>query len=281
MNREAGIKTRRAAMRAKERQKRKLILVGGLAVVLLVILILSIVLFVNDGKYDTGTNAVYVLENGKVVSVSVEAFDEKAYDKEELKAYIKETIDTYNSENGETLAKQKTLEIKDGAANLVMEYAGADVFEDFEGIELFEGSIADAKKAGYTFESEFASITDGKISACSAEDFMDNADYKVVIIKANTTVCIEDREICYVSTENVQHAAGSYVTIQEGASLVLTPEDTEEGEFVETTEGSDGAVGEDELEAGDDSSEIEFDFGDENTEEKSQYSDVYTYIIYK
>ncbi len=281
MNGEINIRTRRAALRARERQKRKLMLAGGLIIVLLLVIILAVFVFGSCGKYDTDTSTVYVLENGKVISTSVEAFDEEKYDKGQLKDYIKETINTYNSENGKGSIKQKSFAVKDNMASLVMQYADASVFGDFEGIELFNGTLEEAKEAGYTFEGVFARVSDGVYTQCSVEDFMNESEYKVVIIKANTKVCVENSEICYVSTENVASVGEDYVVIKGGSVLSMTQEDAQQVEAVETTEGADGAVGEDELEIGTESTEMQFDFGEKEAEDDKQYTNVYTYIIYK
>ena len=273
---ESTLKTRRA-IRARERQKRKLMLLGGLAVLLVIVIILAIFVFGSCGKYDTDTSAVHILNNGKIVSVSVEEFDEDSYDKNELKKYIKEVVGSYNEEKGEKLVKQKDYNVENDVASLVMEYATTDAFEDFEGVELFVGTVAEAKEAGYDFKADFVSVTDGKVAEAEADDFMKDDAYQIVIIKANTKVCV-DGTIAYVSTENIADVMEDAVVIKEGAQLNISEEDTQKGEAVEGSEISDGAVDEGAL-GQEESTEIIFDFGEEEIE--SQYSDVYTYIIYK
>ena len=273
---ESTLKTRRA-MRARERQKRKLMLLGGLAILLVLVIILAVFVFGSCGKYDTDTSAVYVQQNGKVVSVSVEEFDEDTYSKGKLKDYIKEVIASYNEESGEKLVKQKDFVVEDDVASLVMEYATTDAFEDFEGVELFTGTIAEAKEAGYKFDVDFASVADGKVKEAKADDFMEDEAYQVVIIKANTKVCVAG-EIAYVSTENIADVMEDAVVIKDGVQLEMHEADTQQGEATEGSEISDGSVDEGAL-GQEESTEIVFDFGEEEPE--SQYSDVYTYIIYK
>lgn len=259
------------------RQRRKLMITGGLAVLLVVVIIIGVFFLGGcSNGYEADTNTVYVLENGKVVSSSVESFDEEAYSKDTLKSYVKELVNTYNAEH-EKAVKQKSLKVKDGKAVLVMEYANADVYEDFEGTEFFAGSIADAVAAGYTFDGEFANVADGKVMACTAEEFMNDAEYQVVIIKSNVTVSVENHTICYVSSENTASVENGEVVIKAGANLLATAS-VEDTEAVESTE-IEGAITEDELLL-ETEQEIVFDFGEEE-EGSSQYSSVYTYIIYK
>ena len=266
---------RRRKKAAQRRQK--LMITGALAVVLVVIIIIGVFFLGSCGNaYEADANTLYLLENGKVVSSSVESFDEKVYSEKDLKSYIKEVVDTYNAEN-ENAVKEKSLKVKDGVATLVMEYASADVYEDFEGTEIFVGSIADAVEAGYAFEGDFANVTDGKVKACTSEEFLESKDYQVLIIKANVNVSLEDYQICYVSSENTESVKDGNVVIKNGADILATAE-AESTEAVDSTE-IEGAISEEELLLGTDEG-IVFDFGEEETA-GSQYSNVYTYIIYK
>lgn len=257
------------------RQRQRLMITAGLAVVLVIVIIIGVFVLGSCSTYETDANTVYLLKDGRIVSNSVENFDEDAYSKNDLKSYIKEVINTYNAENGNTV-KQKSLNVKDDVATLVMEYSSAEDYEAFEGTDIFVGSVADAVAAGYTFEGEFANVSDGKVKQASSEDFL-NGEYQVVIIKANVAVSLEEGQICYVSSENIESVKDGVVVIKDGANIL----ETAEVETEETTEGTEveGAITEEELLLGTDEGVI-FDFGEEETTE-NQYSSVYTYIIYK
>lgn len=260
-----------------ERQRRKLILMGGGAIIVLIlILILGIFIFGSCGTdyAEADTNTVFVLKDGKIVSTDVENFDEKKYNEAELESYVAGIVDTYNKKNGEDSLKQKEFTVEENVATLVLEYANGDIYEAVNGVEFFTGTIKEAQKAGYTFETNFAQMKDGKAVAAEAKDFVKGEDYKVVIIKSNTKVVVPG-EICFVSTQNVSKVGEDFVLIKDGCALLTEDvfENTEEGTEIE------GAVGEDEVEGGD--GEIIFDFGDEPDKESSQYSEVLTYIIYK
>ncbi|MBR2044582.1 MAG: hypothetical protein IJ958_00415 [Agathobacter sp.] len=261
-----------------EQQKQKLMITGGLAGVLVLVIIIAVVVLGGCSSYEADANTVYILENGKVVSNTVEAFDENVYNKDDLKGYIKEVVSAYNAENPDTV-KQKSLNVKEGRATLVMEYANEDVYEDFEGVEIFVGTVAEAVEAGYAFDVEFANVADGAPKACTSEEFM-TGDYKVVIIKANVNVSLDKGQICYVSSVNTQSAAEGLVVIKEGANLLATGVVESTEAVTESTETEiEGAISEDELLSGEEE-EIIFDFGDEEVS-TNPYSNVYTYIIYK
>lgn len=272
-------KRRKRASKARK-QRQSLFIIGGAALVLILVVGIVLFLLLNNIDYtETDTDTVYILKDGKIVSTDIEDFDEKVYDKEKLGAYVQNVIDTYNSKNGEDMLVQNSYEVEGNKAVLVLEYANADVYEDINSVELFTGTIAEAKSAGYDFKTDFVELKDDKTVEATADKFMDGEDYKVIIIKSNTKVVLTKGEVCFVSTENVAEVGEDYVLIKDGASLGQGAPDTEA--IGTEDEGSDGAIGEDELIPGEDENEIIFDFGDEPDEEDSQYSVVLTYIIYK
>lgn len=263
------------------RQKRKLLIAGGLAIVLLILIVLLAVYVFGSCGIDyekADMNTVYVLKNGKIVSTDIEAFDEKTYNKEKLEAYIDDVVDTYNKENGEDSLKKKYYMVENDIATVVLEYANADIYEAVNAVEIFSGTIKEAQKAGYTFDTGFAKMVEGKAVTATADDFVGGEDYKVLIIKSNTKVVLPG-EVCYVSTQNISKVGEDYVVIKDDCQL-LTEELSTDTEFGTEAEGSDESISEDELVSGD--GNMIFDFGEEEAEEQgSQYSEVLTYIIYK
>ena len=251
---------------------------GGFVALLIVIILLAVFAFKSCGvDYENADmNTVYVLKNGKIVSTDIEAFDEKTYNSDKLEAYVDDVIDTYNKEHGEDSLKKKSYIVEENVATLVLEYANTDVYEAVNGVELFSGTIKEAKKAGYTFDCSFAKMVDGKAITATAEDFADGEDYQVLIIKSNTKVVLPG-EVCFVSTQNISKVGEDYVVMKDGCQL-LTEEPSTDTEFGTEAEGSDESISEDELVSGD--GNIIFDFGEEE-ESTSQYSEVLTYIIYK
>lgn len=279
MRKETTKKSRRASKAA--RQKQKLMITGGLAIILLILVIIMCVFMFGSCGVDyteTDTNTVYVLKDGKIVSTDIEEFNEATYDKDKLQAYVKDVIDTYNSENGKDSLKQKSYAVEENVATLVLEYANTDIYEAVNGVELFVGTVAEAKQAGYAFDASYAKLVDGKAVVATADEFAEGEDYKVVIIKSNTKVVIPG-EVCFVSTENVSKVGEDFVLIKENCELLAEEKVEINSEFGTEAEGSDGSIGEGEVEGGD--GEIIFDFGEEPNEESSQYSEVLTYIIYK
>ena len=262
-----------AKAKARKRQQKKLVLTGVLAAILVVVSVVALFVLGGFGGKTASENSIYIYENGKVLSTSIESFDENAYDKGELKSYIRETISDYNKEKGSTLVRQKSFNLKNGVATSVLHYADADAFTDFFGTELFVGTIAEAMAEGFSFDIPFASVN-GKVTEVTSEEFVLDESYKVAIVRANTKVTVEGT-VCYVSTENIADVGNDYV--------VIAAVDVEDGylanmEMIDSTEAEevDGAVSDDDLL----SEGMAYDFGEEDVPVRD-YTDVYTYIIYK
>lgn len=277
MNKKTTKKRRRISKAQRKRQQ--MATLGGMGLLILVLVIALAVFVLESCGTDytkADTNTVYVLKNGKVISADVENFDVKTYSKDKMESYINEIVDTYNEGKDRGSLKQRALKVEKNIATLVLEYADTKVYEDVNGVELFSGTIKDASAAGYTFAVEFAQIKDGKAYAATVADFAKDESYKVVIIKSNTKVVVPGA-ICFVSTEHTAKVGKDYVSIKDGAKLLTEQEINTE--FGSDTQGSDGAIGEDELVSGD--GNMIFDFGDEPDTGSSQYSEVLTYIIYR
>jgi hypothetical protein len=264
---------------------------------ILLMFVLSVGLLSGCGtNYDAQDSTIYILKSGKIVSTDVEEFDTNQYDEEGLKNYIEEAIASYTQENGSKTVELKSLSVEDGTATLTIAYATAGDYMEFNGIELFTGSLAECLAAGYSFNLDFADVTGETIAACDASSFLGGEGYKVAVVKANTNVNVSGK-ICYVSTENVSLVDEKTIAIKEGTHLLdvtvnaqdteTEPEETEsleaDTEIAEAESAADGSVSEDELLVGEEETEVVFEFDEEQTDssDAGEYSTVYTYIIYK
>lgn len=255
------------------------------------VFIMCVGMLTGCGSYKADENTVFVLKHGKIVTTDVEEFDEDTYAKSDLEDYVNETIDNYTAENGKNTVKLKDLTVKDGKATLTLEYKTVDDFSSFNGIELFSGSMAEALVAGYKFDAQFVSVKKGSVeNKIDASEFMDDDKLKVAIVKENTCVNVPGT-ILYVSTENVVLKDKNTVSIQNGQNLLTELESTESKGVTETIDGTEAkstqdesSVDEDEMLTGtEESTEKKFDFGKETVKNPSasEFSNIYTYIIYK
>ncbi len=268
-------------------------------ITVMAVLALAVGLLTGCGdKYEAVDSTVFIEKDGSVLSTDIESFDPATYDESGLKSFVEETIDAYTAEHGNASVSLKDLTFEDGQAKLTIQYASVADYTAFNEIELFSGSLAEALAAGYTFDGEFAQIKDGTKTLCDASAFLNGDGYKVVIIKANTNVHVNGK-VQYVSADNVAMVDTSTVSIsnENGADDTLVADDTEiadtQSEVVDTmtdspSDADEGSVGEDDLLLDEENTEVVFVFDEDDQKREdstasvnSNYTNKYTYIIYK
>lgn len=227
-------------------------------------MILSFCLLVGCGnKLEVEESTVYVDKDGSVISVDVESFEKDYYDEAELKDFIEEEVKTYTSENGKKSVSLEDVTVEDATATLKLKYASAEDYSGFNGIELYTGTVVKAMAAGYDFNVDFVSVEDGSVTGTATkEDVLENDDYRIAIIKANTDVMV-DGTILYVSSENVSVTGKNTISIREG---------------YQATQGGAEAVSETEAVI---DTEIFNHSSVETQDEFAFETDVYTYVIFK
>ncbi|MEE1009805.1 MAG: hypothetical protein UH963_11765 [Agathobacter sp.] len=248
------------------------------------VLALCLGLMSGCGKnYEAKQNTVFILDDGKIVSTSVEKFDKDTYSEDEFKDYVKDQIEDYTDKNGKNSVKMKSLKVEDGNATLTLEYDNALDYSSFDGEELFAGTMAEALANKYDFAEKFAKIDGDNVSECSKDDFINEDGLKVVVIKGNVNVKV-DGTIVYASAVNTKLVDENTIAICDGENL-LGQEEQEGTESVVTEESSqsemaDTSVSEDELLELDTEAqqEVVFNFNDDN---ETALKQTYTYIIYK
>ncbi len=236
--------------------------------------------------YETKKSTVFILDDGSVVSTDVEKTDMK---KEDLEEFINAEIDNYNKVNDGSV-ELKDFTVENGEATLIIEYESAEEYTDFIGIELFNGTIAEALAKGYKFEGEFASVSDGKAKSAKTSDFKDKDGYKVVVFAGDANIYVEDG-ISFASVENVKLVDENTIEKKKGNNLLKkavdnaeksTEKETEAVVAVDDTtetEGDNNSVSDDDLlNSVQEEAEVSFDFDDdEEVEQKTEY----IYVIYK
>lgn len=259
------------------------------AILLTIVLCLGILTGCGS-NYTTEESTLFVLSNGKVITTDVEAFDTSLYDEDGLKAYVQEQIDAYTLTAGKGTVKMKKLTVADGEAVLTMEYATVSDYQKFSGMELFSGSVAEALLSGYSFDGGFVNVSATTPVEATSSDFIPGDGYKVLVVKANTNVKVNGT-IAYVSAKNVSLVDSSTISIKEGNSIngigiepetqAVEPETEVDSDEVITEEAPEGSVSEDDLLAAPEEEEVVFEFDEEEDTNTSEFSSVYTYIIYK
>ena len=146
-----------------------------------------------------------------------------------METYINDTIKAYVDENGKDTVKLEKLTVENNKATLIIEYASAQDYMNFNGIELFTGSVVEALAAGYSFDVDFASIDDGKATECTKDEIIDSSDLKVAIFTGACNVNVSGT-ILYASVEDTKLVDKETIAIAKGNNLLnKAVEETEAG----------------------------------------------------
>ena len=193
-------------------RRRRMLLVG--AVALLVIVIVVIVCLVTGVFENRAEKSTLTLEeDGTVVCEEVTDFGADYYDGSELRSYAREQIRAYNDANGADSVNLERVAVGDGEAYMRTRYQSPEDYRQFTGYEMFQGTIAQAQEAGYTFADTFVSVTDGaKGDSVGTDQVLADTEKNVLILRENITVTVEGT-ILYVSDESTTVESGDTVSI--------------------------------------------------------------------
>ena len=143
---------------------------------------------------DATVSTIYVDKKGKVTSATIASLPAEQYDENELKKSIDEALDAYNS--GQDKITLDDFKVKKEQAHLILTYATAEDYENFNGRVLFAGTMAEARSAGYEFEGEF--IDANKVSTTGSAILQEAQDELIII--TNEPVQIQTtKDILYTS----------------------------------------------------------------------------------
>lgn len=245
--------------------------------VMLILLCMS--LFSGCGSYaKVDDSTVFVLKKGDIVSTDVEAFS-KDYSESELKDYVDGAIDEFNSKHTDMKVKKDKLKIKDDVAKLTLKYDSFEAYTKFNGVDLFVGTIRDAFDAGYAFDVKFVSVEDGKPVEEADVFALDNSS-KIVIYRGSNDLQV-DGKIKYVSVESVNLVSENKIKVVENYNILdaISEKNTEAVLDTEDTEISTEII--EDIPGSTESTEVTFDFPEEEEVTKSEFTSVYTYVIYE
>ena len=165
---------------------------------------------------------VSVSKNGAVTEVVMESFDASYYSEEELKSTVESEIADYNSSHGDKAVKKKSLEVKDGEAQMRLVYDSYQNYAGFNHVGFYVGDINGAIQAGYAFEGSFYPVLDGAVSQNSVwgSSLMSGTNYKTMVVNEALLVDVPGK-ICYVSEGVKVTGKSEAVTENSDTSYIL------------------------------------------------------------
>lgn len=140
-----------------------------------------LLLLVGCGKTPEETT-VSISKKGVITQTIVEEWDQANYDEAEFEADIEAQIEEYGTE----LVSLKSCEVKKNVITVVMEYATAADYAAFNGVQCFDGTIAEADAAGLIMNGTYYD-TEGKET--SQHKVLEDSTERVLIL--NEPVAVE------------------------------------------------------------------------------------------
>ena len=172
------------------------------------ILFISMISGCSQKAFEADEDTIYVEDKGSVIGVIVEDCDKDYYNSEELESIINEEIAAYNESVGEGSVAIDTFEVKDKVVKVFTNYKTGIDYEEFNGVEFFSGTIAEALEAGYEFDTDLLDRNGEKISK---DELLEKKAYKVVILEEIITVQVDGKILYHSENTEVKADDKAYV----------------------------------------------------------------------
>ena len=176
--------------RERKRLKLKLRLIFSGIVVVIAVILIFLLRGVFEKRADTSTMTV---TGSQIVYEEVAPIGE--LDFSELKDFVKEETASHDGVKLLRISK-----VKD-SAYVRTGYKDISTYSDFTGYECFLGTVADALRAGYDFDTAFTAVEGGAADkSAKGKTVTKQSDARVLIIRENGRFVV-DGDIAYVSSE--------------------------------------------------------------------------------
>lgn len=183
---------------------------------MLLSILISMALFGCEQEKSDDATTVSVEKNGKVVASIVEDFDKEYYSEDELKEMIASDIAKYNTSSGDENVKLDTVSVSDGVARTTLIHKDSESYAGFNGVTFFEGTVADAYNAGYSF--------DDVVLKSAAEDGV-TLDKSGILAEGNMHIVITDENINIRTFNNIAYISSNVTLVNKKEAVVAGTEE--------------------------------------------------------
>lgn len=190
--------------------------------------------------------AVSIAADGSVTEIVKDTLDADYYNATELESMIQSEVAKYNESHGEDTIQVDTFETEGRNVSLVLKYASAKDYAEFNNTEFFYGTVISAQLEGYLFDVPYRKVEDGVVkgNAVDGSEVIREMDKQVLILKAPMEVQVPG-DVLYMSANaeviapDVVNATGEQE--ETDAGLVLPSNAVYKGEEASFTERSDAS----------------------------------------
>lgn len=130
--------------------------------------------------------AISISEEGVITEYVSDVLDEAYYSAAELQEMITSEVNAYNSKNGANSVAVKEFTSEGQNVQLVIEYAKAEDYAEFNNVEFYYGSMINAQMEGYLFDTSFKRVKHGVVqgSAVSGSTVLKDMAAEVLVVTA-------------------------------------------------------------------------------------------------
>lgn len=167
----------------------------GIFCVILTLLLSLTACGMKNTETDADVSTIIIDKDGKIVSKIVEDFDEVYYSEDELKDMIGQEIATYNKAKGEEKISFKSCEKVDNSVVVQLSFASSEDYSEFNGVELFVGTVQQAYQKGYDLNLSMKDETGKEVGK---DEILSLGDNQIIISDENIGI-VSNKKIAYVS----------------------------------------------------------------------------------
>lgn len=179
--------------------------------------------FSGCGSLDVENNTISLQKNGRITEAIVEDFSQDYYDEDELKSYIDSEVEAFMADEENGQVKTSGYKVEDGKVHLNVRYEDADTYGEFNGVEIFSGTVVQAQAQGYKFDTDFVTVDEGKTTGTAdTQKVLGDDELKVLIVRENTDIIVPGT-IQYVSAENTEVTAKDTVAMEKKNDTSVAP----------------------------------------------------------
>lgn len=198
------------------KQKLKAVLAAGAACIFLCAC--------GQGSDVTKETTVKLEEDGTITNTIIENFDETLYSEDKLRSMILEEVSAFNSQTGENSISIDKVEVDENQTEVVMSYASASVYEEFNEVTFFYGTMTEFYDSGINTTDIVLHTKNGDIYGM--EERLKLEENRIIVLeksKVEGAIRVEAPSRILYASDNVEFLSNKSVRI---------PADTEELAYI-------------------------------------------------
>ncbi len=165
-------------------------------------------------SFEPSASSLYIQKDGSITEAIVESFAQDYYSFDEFEPMVKEEVETYNQGFAEEQVSIQSVELKNSAIYLLLDYPDAEAYSTYNEIYCFQGTIEEALAEGLTFDMLFRDA-----------DYEDYDTVEVTAKSSNQVLVLRDE--CLVQTEGAIKYVSNNVEILDSHMAEVMPIDDE------------------------------------------------------